>query len=719
MARTILHGFSMIEKTLLAFWGVWLLLILAAALRVFGFSIARRLQDRRWGDGSGPQKPVALILSAKGFDLQATPRFFDTMFAQTYGDYRVIVCFESWEDPVAVWLCEHLERNAEEPVWTHPDPTKGLRSITLVCGGLAEDEGQKVHNQRAAFAELTPGDAIIAFADADILCGRDWLARLVAPINRGKYELATTYRWLIPRRPTLPNQLASVINASIATQGGAEWSTVLWGGSMAMTRAVFDKIDAPNLLAGSLNDDLRLSKAARATGRRIAFVRSLILPTYIDFTWRSFFEFARRQYTQLKFFSPILYTGANIVFGFYMLGLASLVAALVYGYFYAWVPVFAAYVIDQFRAVGRLTVYLSLYKDPSIRQKLFATCWLEHMFTPVWISLHWLLLFSTWTQRRITWAGVRYRILSKSKTRILGRKSITPPLPAGTPGLALITELHDRRRSDFSISAQREGAALASPAAAEDLPSPAVAEREPIASLWTEAIEEKITVPEASRNEEALEPCAPSQGIPPSFVRAIPPLARVAPPTITPLSQPLSAPAARRPLAVLRSPHRTDPPRLETLLRKARARGPHPGLSRFCVTVGAPPLSPWSPGSDALPAAAPPSGSAAPHRLLSALEIALRKTDTGRAQPAPGEASSPEAPRTAGEGPASPIAGRPPLSFPSLSAAARRVGPGRVHRASVVPSRQAALSARSHPAPRRAGLLPTRPHSRGPSARPR
>jgi cellulose synthase/poly-beta-1,6-N-acetylglucosamine synthase-like glycosyltransferase len=451
----------MIEPYLLAFWGVWLLVILIAAFRVFGFSMARRAQDRRWKNGVGPQKPVALIVPVKGFDLQSTPRFFDAIFGQTYGDYRVIVCFESWDDPVARWLCEHLEISARHPVWTHPDPTNGLRGITLVCGGIAETEGQKVRNQRAAFKDLSSRDAIIAFADADILCGPDWLARLVAPINRATHELSTTYRWLVPKRPTLPNQVACTINASITTQGGADWSTVLWGGSMALTRELFDELDVPNLLAGSLNDDLRLSKAARATGRKIAFVRSLILPTPIDFTWGTFFEFVRRQYTQVKFFSPILYTGVNLVLGFYVLGAATIVAALVYGYFYAWIPVAAAYVIDQFRALARQQVYLSLFKENGIRQKLFSAGWLEHMLTPFWMTLHWILLASTWTQNRLTWAGVRYQIDSKSKTRVLHRSATANPLPAGAPGLAMLSALHDLRRGAMTQPIRPVGAPTA------------------------------------------------------------------------------------------------------------------------------------------------------------------------------------------------------------------------------------------------------------------
>ncbi len=436
----------MIEYILLIFWSIWLLLILVAACRVLLFPVLRKQQDKMWGDGGQNQQAVAVIVAAKGFDLQATPRFFDSIFAQNYSNYRVIVCFESWEDPVARWLTEHLETGPRNPVWSHPDPDHNLRSITLVCSGPAEQEGQKVHNQIAAFKDLTRTDAIIAFADADIVCGPDWLPKLVAPINQGTHPLSTTYRWLIPKRPTLPNQLASVINGSITTQGGSELTNVLWGGSMAVSRQVFDDLDVPSLLTGSLNDDLRLSKEARQRGNRIAFVRSLILPTLIDFNWRSFFEFVKRQYTQVKFFSPILYTGTNLVLGFYVLGALTIVFALIYGYFQAWIPVAAAYVIDQFRSLARQQVYLSLFPENGIRQKLFAASWLEHMMTPFWMLLHWALLVSTWTQNRITWAGIRYEIVSKSETKVLFRPATMPSLPSGVPGPAMLGALLDRRR---------------------------------------------------------------------------------------------------------------------------------------------------------------------------------------------------------------------------------------------------------------------------------
>ncbi len=467
------------ESALFIIWGIWLLLIFISAFRVFTYLIARRRQEKKWKVGEENQKGAAVIIPVKGFDPRSTPPFFNTLFAQDYRSYRVIVTFESWEDPVAQWLSEELEISEDNPVWTHPVDNSSLREIIGTSGGHAQAEGQKVCNQRAAFQHLNEDDEILVFADGDISMGTDWLARLTAPLNCGTHPLSTTYRWLVPKRPSFPNQLASVINGSITTQGGWEVSNVLWGGSMAMERAIFDDLDVPSLIKGSLNDDLRISKAARKAGNKIGFVRSLVLPTMIDFNWSSFLEFAKRQYTQVKFFSPILYFSTNVLLAAYAIGFFSVIAALIYGMFYAWIPLTAAYVIDQFRGLARQQVYLSLYPQNGIRKKLFATCWLEQMLTPFWMVLHWLIVVSTWTQNRIEWAGIQYKIISNSQTEILNRSTEVVSLPVGVPGLAMIAALRDRGRGPYTspirpvettTSPATEPIAPATVTATEDVP---------------------------------------------------------------------------------------------------------------------------------------------------------------------------------------------------------------------------------------------------------
>lgn len=521
------------ERALFIVWGIWLLLIFVSASRVFAYLIARRRQDKRWVIEEGEQKNAVVIVPVKGFDLQSTPTFFDTLFAQEYRSYRVIVTFESWEDPVAEWLSDELEISEENPVWTHPDKDSALREIVATSGGLAESEGQKVCNQRAAFEHLSTEDEIVVFADADISMGSDWLGRLTAPINCGTHPLATTYRWLVPKRPTFPNQLASVINGSITTQGGWEFSNVLWGGSMALTRSVFDDLDVPSLLEGSLNDDLRISKAARKAKNRIGFVRSLVLPTMIDFNWGSFLEFAKRQYTQVKFFSPILYFWTNILLAIYAIGFFSVVAALIYGIFYAWIPLAAAYIIDQFRGLARQQVYLSLFPQNGIRQKLFATCWLEQMLTPFWMVLHWLIVVSTWTQNRIVWGGIRYQILSISKTKILDRTPVTQPLPVGVPGLALMAALHDRQRGTLTSPIHP----------VETTASPATEPVAPVTVTATEEVPVEVTeVGETVDASEGSQGSESSESVEPTVEKTVPaePAPRLAHPGVSTWVTPLA-----------------------------------------------------------------------------------------------------------------------------------------------------------------------------------
>jgi cellulose synthase/poly-beta-1,6-N-acetylglucosamine synthase-like glycosyltransferase len=505
----------MMETFLFALWGLWLFMILFAAGRVVAFPMLRRWQDRRWGKPAPRQDATALIVAAKGFDLKATPAFFDTLFTQDYPDYRVIICFETWQDPVACWLAEQFDLNPDTPVWHHPEAGANLRSVTLVGAGTTTNEGQKVHNQRAAFDLLEDGDRIVAFADADILCSHDWLTRLVAPLNHGTHPISTTYRWLVPQRPTSANQFASVINASIATQGGSEHTNVLWGGSMALTRHVFDTLQVPELLRGALNDDLRLSKAARTAGFTIAFVRSIILPTDIDFTWKTFLEFAKRQYTQVKIFSPILYTGVNLLLGLYLVGFLSVIGAIIYGYFPAWIPLAAAYVIDQVRAIARQQVILSLFPSDVIRRRLFSLSWLEHMLTPVWMLLHWAIVASTWTQRHIVWAGIHYEIISKEKTKVLGRADQIIPLPAGAPGLPFLLALGDKAATAPLTTLRVEPAVIPATVGIEAV-TPVAAAAAFVPAPATEASPEPEPLV-AAEHTEAAEP-------------AIPPAAEPAPP---------------------------------------------------------------------------------------------------------------------------------------------------------------------------------------------
>lgn len=413
----------MIEWFFILPWALWVVESVASWVNAARFGRWEREQSDAWAAGreSARQRQACVLVAIKGFDPDNTPRFFESLRGQRYRRYRLLLTMESEEDPIAPWLRRELGLPVGESVWRSGAET-GLTEIRLVIAGHAESRGQKVHNLVAAFGHLSAEDEIVAFADADIHCGTDWLERLLAPINAGTNPVSTTYRYLIPRRPTFINHLASVINASVATLGGPDRWSSLWGGSMAIARADFEDLDVPHLFSGSLNDDLRLGRAARRSGRRVAFVRSLLMPSPVDFTWASFFEFGRRQYYQVRHFAPLYYKISHLLTWTYTVGFITAVTAIVVKQSpYAWGVLGLVFLCDQGRAFCRWRIVKSLF-DPPALEALRGSRWIEHLLTPFWMAVHAALTTSALLTDRIRWAGIGYRVHAVDRTEVLGRE---------------------------------------------------------------------------------------------------------------------------------------------------------------------------------------------------------------------------------------------------------------------------------------------------------
>jgi len=371
---------------------------------------------------TAPKRGVALIVAAKGvptfFD-----RFLELVLAQDYGNYRLIFVTESAEDPARLALQKYLDLDAHEERWIAPKPGNGCHSVELVVAGLAENEGQKVHNQLAAFRHLTPRDEIIAFADADIVGSRHWLEQLVTPINAQETEFTTGYRWFIPETSHLANLVATNINSGIGVLAGPSWHTILWGGSMAMSRASFDELKVPELLTGSLNDDLQITRMARQKRKKMLFVRSLMAPTPVNYTWASLFEFGRRQYFQVRVYVTRFWLTALLFTTLWLAGVASAWAHfLLNPRWLTALPILlvAGCTILRFfllRAFQRV-----LFEPETVKH--LEPAWRIGLFTTTFnFAIHWCIILSSALIQEISWAGIRYRVTGRQETEVLSRRS--------------------------------------------------------------------------------------------------------------------------------------------------------------------------------------------------------------------------------------------------------------------------------------------------------
>ena len=420
------HRSSTMDWLLWLIWIIWMTGTLLSMGNTLLYGRFRDRQDRRWRSPEleVDEQKVCWIVAMKGYDENLTEPFFESLVSQSYSNYRLIFTFESDEDSGYVWMRKHLELPQGEQSWK-PSNNPGLGDVTLVVAGPSSDRGQKVHNQLAAMERLNDDDAVVAFADADIVCPPDTLAGLVAPINLRHFEVMTTFRWLIPTDSHPATLFGSVINASCATMGGHVFLNTVWGGMMAIQRSAFDELKVIDEFDRVLSDDLKLNSLVRRSGRKIGFVRSLIVPSPVSFTLKGLFEFGRRQYFMLKFYSIKLYLSAYEVTGFYLVGfISSILAITCYGNLLAWIPLGTVIAADQVRAFCRRRIYTHQFRNsPETIRALDKTIWIEHLATALWMGMQLIFVLGALFKNEITWAGIRYRLKAGGDTTVISRNS--------------------------------------------------------------------------------------------------------------------------------------------------------------------------------------------------------------------------------------------------------------------------------------------------------
>ncbi|MCH2204088.1 MAG: glycosyltransferase [Fuerstiella sp.] len=376
---------------------LWLCQSLACHQRVRAFRLQLEAQNEAIDlSPSQPQRRAMLVIPVKGIS-DTLEQFGTTVLNQNYPEYRVLFTLESEADPAAPVLRQLIQEHPLGP------------SAELVFAGMATNCGQKVFNQLAAMELVEAGDKLIVFADADIRLTKNWLTELVEPLNAGAQDLVSGYRTLIPRLPSLANIFGSIINSSVSTLSGKKSGSLLWGGSMAITRETYDELNVPKLFAHSLNDDLLLSSAAKRTGKRIEFQKSLLIPTDFDAGWTQLWEFGRRQYFQIKIYSPKHYALVLFATGLYFGGLSSALTLGLTGHITGWAILVGVMAVDASRAHHRIALYRQWFEEADFAA-LRATFFWERFGTPIWMTLHGLIALSAMPLRGIAWSGIYYRM---------------------------------------------------------------------------------------------------------------------------------------------------------------------------------------------------------------------------------------------------------------------------------------------------------------------
>jgi len=325
------------------------------------------------------------------------------LLTQDYSRYEVLFVFDSADDP-AIKVAEELI---------------GHGFSRIVIAGSATDSGQKVHNLRVAVTEVDPESEVLVFVDSDARPANDWLRKLVAPLADETLGAATGYRWFITEHGGIASQLRSVWNASVASALGSDTAkNFCWGGSTAIRRTTFARLNVSERWRGSVSDDFTITNVLKEAKLPIYFTPNCLVASAGDCDFHELIEFTTRQIKITRVYAshlwlPLLLGSALFAVAFFGgLILISVHPRSPAAYIFPLIifTLGAAKSFIRFRAVS--SVLRTSRRDLLAHILLWPFASLLYLYNCIVAGF----------SRRIEWRGITYELKSPTEAVIISRK---------------------------------------------------------------------------------------------------------------------------------------------------------------------------------------------------------------------------------------------------------------------------------------------------------
>jgi ceramide glucosyltransferase len=362
-----------------------------------------------------PSGRVLVLAPCKGHD----PNLEENLRAllnQDYPDYEVTFIVEDPGDPACPVICRAMAACPQTPA-------------RLLFAGQARDCGQKVHNLRAATADLPPEIRHLAFFDSDSRPKVHWVRAAIYKHYRPEIGATTGYRWLIPEKPTLPNYLVSAINCNVMALLGRNSHCMVWGGSWAIRRTTFDQLQIHKAWEGTLSDDLVASNQLRQARLKVRFDPACVLTSGVDFGWADMFDFVARQYRITRSYAfrwwLLALAAATVANLAWMVSLGLLACTMFAARGAAWLPATllgALYGLGFYR--GWAIQSLAAVHSPENLHELGGVRVVSTWANPLVAFVQWLGLIASAGGNYVTWRAIEYRLGSRGRVismRVLAR----------------------------------------------------------------------------------------------------------------------------------------------------------------------------------------------------------------------------------------------------------------------------------------------------------
>jgi len=382
-----------------------------------GFRFSKYVRSELTRAGSNYTPLVSVIAPCRGLE-EGLRENLASILAQNYPAYEVVFVSGNAGDP-GLRIVNELSQSV------------GFDSATttrITIAGEATDSGQKIHNLRAAVSEANPESEVLVFVDTDARPHANWLRSLVASLGDHSIGATTGYRWFVPARGGLASHLRSVWNASIASALGDRGDkNFCWGGSTAIRRATFERLNVSERWRGTVSDDFTLMRILREAELPIQFVPACLIASFGDCGFRELLEFTNRQLKITRVYAPHFWRSVflgSLLFGLVFFGGVALVVAR------------AALGLSYLLPLALLLIMFSLGAAKSlVRSRAVSLVLVNYQLTPhqgwlahmtLWPLTSLLYLYNALAaafSRRIKWRGITYELNSATEAVIISRES--------------------------------------------------------------------------------------------------------------------------------------------------------------------------------------------------------------------------------------------------------------------------------------------------------
>ncbi|AOL17797.1 glycosyl transferase family 2 [Sulfolobus sp. A20] len=224
---------------------------------------------------------------------------------------------------------------------------------------------------------------VIVFADSDTWYPKDWLYKLVRPLD--KFTATTTFSWPSPSKLSLSNLLRAGFWTLGFESQSLENSRFLWGGSMAFRKSFFNK-DVIDELSKEWCDDCTLTRIVKRNNGKIGFLMNCVpLNVYDE---KDLVKWSSRQIITILAYSP---RGAK--------------AYLVAGTFFTFILVYSIVFLN----LVTFTPYILWIVKNVIRGIDYPkNAMIASLMTILAIPYALFLLIYNWNRREVYWRGRKY-----------------------------------------------------------------------------------------------------------------------------------------------------------------------------------------------------------------------------------------------------------------------------------------------------------------------